>query len=252
MGRGKRQPLADASDPWAQNGSVTTVSPWLAIGGAAFALMVAVAVLLVILLDQHDDASGTTTTSSSSTSVSTTTSITTTTAPPPPGPPSTLVGTVTTSIPQPPPSEGPDVDASVGGTYMSDADATAVLSSTLDEDRAGVDALIDQWVPQVSSKRPGLDVEDDDRGAYTAADVLADHLGYERRYNADGIGVRLLLSDDFNFKSDGYYVTVVDLRFATGEEANAWCAARNIGVDDCFAKRLSRSDEWRGSVLPRK
>lgn len=121
-----------------------------------------------------------------------------------------------------------------------------------ERDRALADSLVETWVPQVSAKRPGLDVEGDQLGPYDASMVLADHEEYRRRYAAVGYDVVLVRSQDFtSFKLPDFWVTIVASSYPSPESANAWCDAEGLRPEDCFAKRLSRSNPWKGSTVPR-
>jgi serine/threonine-protein kinase len=251
MGRNRSAGRDEATDEWQGQSSVTTFNPWLVVGFAVVTFGIAVGALVLVVFGGDDGDSepaeeavpiGSVATSSTTVVAAPTSTTTTTVAPPPtPAPTTTTVPRPTTTVP-PGGSDGP---------YISEADALLRLADLVETDRPRADALVGVWVPQISSKRPGADVPNDDRGAYSVADVLADHLGYQERYAAEGVDVVVLRSEDFNFKVPGYLVTVADVVFETAEQANAWCDARRIGPDDCFAKRLSHDAAWQGSVLSR-
>lgn len=247
MGRKGQHPYYGTSEEtWAAQSSTTSINPWLVVGFAVMVFVVAIAALVVVVTRDTTDgelvADKTSTTS-------------TVTATPPTSPPVTVpptVATVTIAVTQPPVTVAPTAPPTTQGPYMNEADALYRLQSMLDQDRDSAEQLVGMWVPQVSSKKVGLDVKNDDRGAYTAAMVLSDHLAYEERYEPEGTEVLVIRSDDFNFKVPGFLVTVIGRPFMTPEEANGWCNDRNIGVDDCFAKRLDHDGDWKGSVLGRK
>ncbi|UJW30837.1 hypothetical protein L3Q67_37450 [Saccharothrix sp. AJ9571] len=124
--------------------------------------------------------------------------------------------------------------------------ALSLLSAQVEEDRAQVSGLVGYWMPQLSSKRPGLVV----RGVTQDHDsIWADHQANKSRYPA----ALLLWSGDFDsFKYPDFWITVVPERFATGVAANEWCGTQGIGKDDCYAKRLAHSGGYAGNTLNRK
>lgn len=104
--------------------------------------------------------------------------------------------------------------------------------------------LAETWVPQLSSKQPGLVVDDISYG-YT--DILNDHLALRATYSA-----RLVWSDDWSsFREGDFYITVAAVSFSTPGEANAWCDRQAIDSDNCFAKRLSTMAGPDGSTVNR-
>jgi hypothetical protein len=124
------------------------------------------------------------------------------------------------------------------------ADPTAALQLIRTQDAAAVEGLADSWVAQLST-RPAA-TREADRAAADAA-VLAGHDALRRRH-PDAL---LLWSADWNYDGRSW-ITVVDRRFATPEEANGWCDAQGLAGQDCFAKRLSRSGAVDGSARYRR
>jgi hypothetical protein len=119
------------------------------------------------------------------------------------------------------------------------------LAAEVARDRTASQALVGYWVPQLSAKKLGLVVSG---VRYGYAEILADFQQLRARY-PDAL---LLWSGDFtSFKYPDYWVTVVPETYTDGESANSWCEAAGIGPDDCFAKRLSHTDPYRGNTLPR-
>lgn len=234
-------------DQWSSPASTTGVNPWVVVGFAAVVFVAALGVFVFVFMGRGAGPQR----EPSAVQPSVAPVVTTVTVVP--GSTSVLPAAPTTTIvrasaPTVLPTEAPRVTAPQADP--NEAAAFRELARIVDADRGAAEGLVGVWVPQLSSKQPGLDVKQDDRGRYSVADVLSDHLGYEQRYRARGMDVVLVKSDDFNFKVRGYLVTVLDLPFPTGEAVNAWCDSQGIGVDDCFAKRLEHGD-WHGSVLPR-
>lgn len=226
----------------------TRINPWVLVMFAAVVLCVSVAALVVVLTSGGGDTTDRQKVAARQDLTTTTVGpVTTQTAPAP----TTSLPPVTTAPPPPPTVPPPTVPPTTSPRpqVMSEADALVALSDQVSSDASAVEQLVGLWVPQISAKKPGLDVPDDDRGTYTAAMVLSDHLAYRQRYASDG--VLLLRSADFNFKIQGFLVTVVDRPFQTAEEANAWCEGNGIGVKDCFAKQLVHGPYVTGTVRPR-
>ncbi|MCO1658982.1 hypothetical protein [Pseudonocardia humida] len=118
-------------------------------------------------------------------------------------------------------------------------DPTAALERMRAEDAATVEALAESWVAQLSARPAGAGT-----AGGTAADaaVLAGHDALRKRYPA----AVLLRSTDWNYGGD-FWITVIGERFATAEEANAWCDTHRIAPRECFAKELSHSGAVEGS-----
>lgn len=223
----------------------TGINPWVLVVFSAVVLGVSVAALVLVMTsrdgtDGRDGASRHAVTTNPVvpvTAAPSTTAVTATTTPaPPPTAPPTVAPTVPpTTVPQP--------------QVMGEADALVALGSQVDADASAAEQLVGLWVPQLSSKNLGLDVPRDERGPYTFAMILSDHLAYRQRYASDG--VLLLRSGDFNYQKGNYFVTVVARPFQTAEAANGWCDANGIGGGDCYAKQLAHTAYSTGSVRHR-
>lgn len=113
--------------------------------------------------------------------------------PPTAATPTTTVGA--TSVTTSPPSSEP-----------TDADTALVeLNRQLDADRPAVEALVGQWVPQLSAKRPGL----------VAKGVRYDHVAILRDFRSTRArypGALLLFSGEYSsFRHGDFWITVVPL-----------------------------------------
>lgn len=98
-------------------------------------------------------------------------------------------------------------------------------------DAAAVEPLVDRWVPQLYASGPEA--------------ALAGLQAVRVRY-PDAV---LVASSDFrSFARPGLYVVVSPTPFATSAEALAWCTARGLGRNGCYAKRLSRTAGPEGST----
>jgi hypothetical protein len=125
------------------------------------------------------------------------------------------------------------------------ASAKAALDDELAQDEDIAEQLVDQWVPQLSSKRPGL-VADGVRYDYQR--IWRNFQELRRRYP----NVLLIWSGNYSdFRSSDFYVTVVAMPYADGQDANQWCADEQIAATDCYAKLLSHRVGPAGTALLR-
>ncbi len=110
-------------------------------------------------------------------------------------------------------------------------------------DRSTVNAqLADRWVPQLSSKRPGVV---DNGVVWDNAMTLQEHQQLRQRYP----NVRLLWSGDWStFSGPDFWVTVAGIAFTNSAGALAWCKAQGFDRDHCAAKIVSTTHPVDGST----
>lgn len=120
--------------------------------------------------------------------------------------------------------------------------ALAQLRQYADNDRPFVKAqLADLWVPQISSKRPGVI---DDGVVWNNVLTLQEFLGNRQRYNA-----KLLWSGDWStFDGRNFWVTVVPETFSSSADALRWCRAQGFDSWHCLAKLVSTTHPVAGST----
>lgn len=124
--------------------------------------------------------------------------------------------------------------------------ARRMLEGQVANDRAQVEALTGYWVPQLSSKRPGL-VANGITYDYRA--IWSDYTNLRLRYP----GALLLWSGDYSsFRYTDFWVTVSPHAYSSGEAANGWCDNAGIGKDDCYAKRITHTGGYAESTRHRK
>lgn len=127
-----------------------------------------------------------------------------------------------------------------------DADAAAAtgLRDLADADRGEVSAnLADRWVPQISSKRPGLVAEGI---TWTPQDILREHLELRQQYGS----VRLVWSGDWStFNGPDWWVTVVGDPSSDAASALRWCDRNGRDADHCFAKIISATRGVDGTTV---
>ena len=93
--------------------------------------------------------------------------------------------------------------------------------------------LADRWVPQLSSKRLGIEAEG---RTWTNSMILNDHQQLRQSYS----GVRLLWSGDWSTFSDSdFWVTIAGTGFPTADQALAWCTGNGFDRNHCYAKLIS-------------
>jgi hypothetical protein len=125
------------------------------------------------------------------------------------------------------------------------AAARAALESQVAADRTGVEALVGYWVPQLSSKKPGLRVNGT---VYDYPAIWQEFVNTRSRYP----DVMLLWSGNFSvYQLGDFWVTIKPLPSTDGADANAWCDSQYIPKDDCYAKLISHSHPYAGATLHR-
>lgn len=117
------------------------------------------------------------------------------------------------------------------------------LRQIASDDRSFVYAqLTDRWVPQLSSKRPGVR---DNGMVWDNASTLEEHLQLRQRYP----DVRLLWSGDWStFSAQDFWVTVAGITFPDSMGALAWCRYQGFDRDHCAAKLISTTHGEPGST----
>lgn len=140
----------------------------------------------------------------------------------------------TTAVASPPPS----TRRTTSTTTDPEAAALQELGDWVARDASVVESeIVDQWVPQVSAKKIGVE----DRGIrYDSYVTILDHF---RDLQAEFGDVRLLRSTDYSsFDFDGYFVLVVDAPSFDGQVALNWCFDHGLVTNnDCYAKLVSNS-----------
>jgi serine/threonine kinase PknH len=146
----------------------------------------------------------------------------------------------TYTAPEPTTNETPSLPSapasSTAEPVPADPEAAAQqrLRQIANSDRPFVNAeLADHWVPQLSSKRPGVV----DAGVvWDNAMTLQEHLDLREQYP----GVRLLWSGDWStFSGPDYWVTFVGITYPDPSGVLAWYRSQGLNNDHCIAKLIS-------------
>jgi hypothetical protein len=138
--------------------------------------------------------------------------------------------TTATTAAQLPPTTVATVATTVATTVVP-LEPAAQLAATRDADRPAVEALVGQWVPQLSAKREGSKA---DGIVYAAADIVALHARLHAQY-----GAVLVWSGEYVFEQGDLWISIAPKGFATPEEALAWCTAASLDRDNCLAKLIT-------------
>ena len=116
--------------------------------------------------------------------------------------------------------------------------AVTTLRATADADAPVVEALVGQWVAQVSQRRVGVR---NNGVAAPAGEIVAVHADLQQR-----VGAVLLNSSDYVFKTDNMWVSIVPEGFATANEALDRCAtlladqpANQLADQPCIARLIT-------------
>ncbi|OBB76198.1 serine/threonine-protein kinase [Mycolicibacterium monacense] len=141
--------------------------------------------------------------------------------------PSTVTKTVSPEpAPPPPPPVTPDAERR----------SLSQLQAYARNDRAYVSLyLADQWLPQLSAKRVGLEAEGT---VWDNEQILEEHLAIRDEYP----DARLLWSGDWKtFDGRNFWITIVGLTSPDYTDVLAWCSDQGFDRDHCIAKIVSNS-----------
>lgn len=126
----------------------------------------------------------------------------------------------------------------------SEATAGEQLTAGVDEGtRIAQDRLAEQWVVQLSAKKPGLEA---DGKTWAEEDILAEYTENQRRHPE---AILLWSGDWTSFRLSDFWVTVLAEPYDTPEEALETCRDLGLDRDNCFAKKLSTSEGPDGTTL---
>jgi hypothetical protein len=142
----------------------------------------------------------------------------------------------------------PSPHAPASALRLTSAQAATKLATFAQRDGALVANLSGWWVPQVSSKCAGLDVDlgpnfqpDGVVDTYGVSEqqILALHIALAGRYaavttTAAALGVQSALPSVCS--SHTLWVSLVPQRFGTGADALTWCDEESIPVGECGAR----------------
>lgn len=116
--------------------------------------------------------------------------------------------------------------------------AQSQIQQIVASDKARVAGILDQWVPQLSSKQVGLSDPEDPwfpGQPYTNQMILQAYKNYQQQYPS----AMLVYSSDYpSFTFPGYWVVVLEIPFSSQDEALDWCDARGISRNNCIGTKI--------------
>ncbi|OXM54901.1 zinc ribbon domain-containing protein [Amycolatopsis alba] len=146
-------------------------------------------------------------------------------------PSATAPVTVLTTATQPPTSTEITTTETTPSLQVTEAD----LRRQTTQDSTVAESLVGQWVPQLSSKQPGLVVGGT---TYDYPAIMADFQSLRSRFPE---AIMVNSSDFKTFSRKGFWVTLEAKVFPDADAANAWCDEQNFAREDCHASRLTHS-----------
>lgn len=120
---------------------------------------------------------------------------------------------------------------------------TEALKQLAETDEREIVAQVEgSWVPQISSKRTGIEIDGE---VWSDEDILADHQALREEYP----DARLLWSGNFGSFEDGnFWITVIADGYSDPEDALDWCRFNGLGADDCYAKQITSGGDHEGTT----
>lgn len=145
------------------------------------------------------------------------------------------------------PSGSPGTEAGGPGSAPAEDDLpndpTEALTQIAETDEDEVVAELDgMWVPQISSKKTGMEIDGE---TWTDEDILDDHQELREEHPR----VALVWSGNFgSFKESDFWITIAGIGYSDPEQALSWCATNGLGPDDCYAKQLNTGGGHEGTT----
>lgn len=133
-----------------------------------------------------------------------------------------------------PDSPAPDDSADAGEAPATPAEQ--LETHVTDGTRIAEEQLTDQWVVQLSAKKPGLEANE---RTWDEEAILEEFEENQRRHPE---AVLLWSGDWSSFRLADFWVTVLAEPYDDPDEALATCTNLGLDRDNCFAKKLSKSE----------
>jgi hypothetical protein len=137
-------------------------------------------------------------------------------------------------------SEEQTTPARIPSPPTTQAEAVRWLGQRVRAHRPRLEAVLDRWVPIVSSKRVGLadpaDVLFPGR-KYDKVMVAANFEHWQQRYPDAVLG----WSSDYVSHRPGFWITIVPRPRHSAQEVISWCRRQRLSPNDCYASRVSHT-----------
>lgn len=129
---------------------------------------------------------------------------------------------------------GTSDDSGYSGTSGTSSEEN--LDQKVEDDKVVVEQnLIGKWVPQIASKKVGMEA---DGKVWDADAIYEEHQELANEYGTSQ--VLLLKSEDYaSYRQPGYYVTVIDSSYDNPDDALQWCTFHSLDADHCYAKQIN-------------
>ena len=129
---------------------------------------------------------------------------------------------------------GTSDDSDYSGTSGTSSEEN--LDQKVEDDKVVVEQnLIGKWVPQIASKKVGMEA---DGKVWDADAIYEEHQELANEYGTSQ--VLLLKSEDYaSYRQTGYYVTVIDSSYDNPDDALQWCTFHSLDADHCYAKQIN-------------
>ncbi|MFB9777015.1 hypothetical protein [Brevibacterium otitidis] len=125
----------------------------------------------------------------------------------------------------------------------SEAPAAEQLAQIAEQDHDTVaDRLDGHWVVQLSAKQEGLTTDD---RTWTEDDILTE---FNELRSEHSNAVLLNSSDWSSYQLDDYWITVLNEPYDDPDDALAVCTDLGIDRDNCFAKKISSTEDPEGTT----
>ena len=130
----------------------------------------------------------------------------------------------------------PDGADDSGTSDYSGTSGEESLDQKVEDDKVVVEQnLIGKWVPQIASKKVGMEA---DGKVWDADAIYKEHQELANEYGTSQ--VLLLKSEDYaSYRQPGYYVTVIDSSYDNPDDALQWCTFHSLDADHCYAKQIN-------------
>ena len=134
------------------------------------------------------------------------------------------------------PGPSPSASQAVPDSSVEETAGEQLAAQTDEGTAIAQEQLAEQWVVQLSAKKPGLEANG---RTWAEEDILEEFTENQRRHPA---AILLWSGDWSSFRLDDFWVTVLAEPYDNPEAALETCRHLGLDRDNCFAKKLSTSE----------